>query len=128
MATLPDVDKAFVEYIDSHPSLMPLHGGRVGTRLPAGSLASVRIASLGGGQPWPWEGRPEYQVEWWGGTEFEAKTLARHGEAALWGFLEAVAWVTGVSMPISMLWSPDETSGRSRVISHVQYRVHPEES
>lgn len=127
-ATMPDVDQAFVDYLDTCPPLVPLHGGRVGTRLAAGSLPSVRVARIGGTQPWPWEALPEYQVEWWGGSEFEAKALARAGEAALWGFLGAVAWVTGVALPVSMLWSPDETSERARVISQVQYRVNPEES
>lgn len=124
---LPDVDQAFVDYLDTYPLLVPLHGGRVGTRLAAGSLPAVRVARIGGTQPWPWESLPEYQVEWWGGDESAAKALARTGEAALWGFLTAFTWVTGVGLPVSMLWSPDDLSGRPRVISQVQYRVHPEE-
>ncbi|MEV1321959.1 hypothetical protein AB0J14_38425 [Micromonospora arborensis] len=124
---LPDVDQALVDYLKSHPTLTPLHGGRVGTKLQTTATA-VRIACVGGGHPWPWEGLPEYQVEWWGGTEFEAKRLARAGEQALWDFLSAFDWVTGVSVPLTQLWSPDETSGRPRVITQVQYRVHPEEA
>jgi hypothetical protein len=126
-ALLPDVDQALIDYLDTHAALTPLHGGRVGTKL-ASTLTSVRIASLSGPQPWPWEALPEYQVEWWGGTDLQAKTLARTGEAALWDFLSAFDWVTGVSMPLSQLWSPDETSGRPRFITQVQYRVHPEEA
>lgn len=127
---MPDVDQAFVDFIDSHPSLTPLHGGRVGTRLAAGSLTSVRIASLGGGQPWPWESQPEYQVEWWGGTQAEAKLLARTGESVLWEFLGPITGgrVTGVAIPLSQLWSPDETTDRARFLTQVQYRVHPEAS
>ncbi|MFF3867354.1 hypothetical protein [Micromonospora sp. NPDC001898] len=129
MALLPDVDQALVDYLKAHPALTPLHGGRVGTKLQSTS-PSVRITSLGGGQPWPWEGLPEYQVEWWGGTDVQAKTLARTGEAALWGFLGPIAGgrVTGVSVALSQLWSPDDTTGRARFITQVQYRVHPEES
>ncbi|WP_326564554.1 hypothetical protein [Micromonospora peucetia] len=129
MALLPDVDQALVDYLKAHLLLVPLHGGRVGTKLQSTS-PSVRITSLGGGQPWPWEGLPEYQVEWWGGTDVQAKTLARTGEAALWGFLGPIAGgrVTGVSVALSQLWSPDESTARPRFITQVQYRVHPEES
>ncbi|WP_327029711.1 hypothetical protein OG989_04095 [Micromonospora sp. NBC_01740] len=129
MALLPDVDQALVDYLKAHPTLVPLHGSRVGTKLQSTS-PSVRITSLGGGQPWPWEGLPEYQVEWWGGTDVQAKTLARTGEAALWAFLGPIAGgrVTGVSVALSQLWSPDDTTARPRFITQVQYRVHPEES
>ena len=129
-ALMPDVDQAFVDFLRSHPALGPLHGGRVGTKLAAGSLPSARIASVGGTAPWPWEGLPEYQVEWWGGDEAAAKRLARTGEAALWDFLGPIAGgqVTGITVPISMLWSPDDVSARPRVITQVQYRVQPEAS
>lgn len=126
--TMPDVDQALVDYLDSHPALVPLHGGRVGTKLAAGSLPSVRVTALGGPSPWPWESQPEYQVEWWGGDQGEAKDLARAGEAALWGFLDAFTWVTGVSIPLSQLWSPDDALARARFITQCSFRVHPEES
>ncbi|MEU7609549.1 hypothetical protein [Micromonospora sp. NPDC049204] len=127
---LPDVDQALVDYLRTHPTLTPLHGGRVGTRLAAGTTPAVRVTSLGGVQPWPWEGLPEYQVEWWGGTDLQTKTLARTGEAALWAFLGPMPGgrVTGVAVPLSQLWSPDESTNRPRFISQVQFRVHPEES
>ncbi|GAA3781161.1 hypothetical protein [Micromonospora maritima] len=127
---LPDVDQALVDYLNSHPTLVPLHGGRVGTKLAAGTSPAVRISSLGGTQPWPWEGFPEYQVEWWGGTESQTKALARAGEAALWGFLGPIVGgrVTGLSIPVSMLWSPDDTSARPRVITQASFNVFPEAS
>lgn len=127
---IPDVDQALVDFLDTHPALVPLHGGRVGTKLAAGSLTAVRIASVGGTQPWPWEGLPEYQVEWWGGDESAAKLLARTGEAALWDFLGPIAGgrVVGMAVPVSMLWSPDETSTRPRVITQASFVVQPEAS
>lgn len=124
---LPDVDQAFIDFLKTHPSLVPLHGGRVGTRLQSTSTA-VRIASLGGAQPWPWEGQPEYQVEWWGGTDAQAKILARVGEAELYDFLGPVPGgrITGVVVNLMQLWSPEETTGRPRFITHVQYTTYPE--
>ncbi|MFI5833212.1 hypothetical protein ACIA5A_05995 [Micromonospora sp. NPDC051300] len=125
---LPDVDQALVDYLDQHPGLVSLHGGRVGTRLQS-AAPSVRVTSLGGGQPWPWEGTFEYQVEWWGGTDLEAKTLARTGESALWGFIGPITGgrVAGLGIALSQLWSPDDTSGRARFITQASFIVHPEE-
>lgn len=129
-AVLPDVDQALITFLDTHPALVPLHGGRVGTNLASGSLPSVRVTPLGGGQPWPWEASPEYQVEWWGGTQSEAKQLARTGEAALWDFLGPITGgrVTGVTVALSQLWSPDETTARPRFLTQVSFTVYPEAS
>lgn len=129
-AVLPDVDQALITFLDTHPALVPLHGGRVGTNLASGSLSSVRVTPLGGGQPWPWEASPEYQVEWWGGTQSEAKLLARTGEAALWDFLGPITGgrVTGVTVALSQLWSPDETTARPRFLTQVSFTVYPEAS
>ena len=129
-ALMPDVDQALVTFIDTHPALVPLHGGRVGTNLPSGSAPVVRVTPLGGTQPWPWESTAEYQVEWWGGTQKEAKDLARTGEAALWDFLGPISGgrVTGVTVALSQLWSPDDTTARPRFITQVSYRVSPEAS
>ncbi|WP_328382931.1 hypothetical protein OHQ88_10560 [Micromonospora zamorensis] len=129
-AVLPDVDQALIDYLRTYPALTALHGGRVGTRLASGTTPAVRVTSLGGGQPWPWEGTPEFQVEWWGGTDLQAKTLARVGEAALWGFRGPIPGgrVTGGSVALSQLWSPDDTSGRARFITQSSFIVHPEAS
>ena len=128
-ALLPDVDQALVDFLTNHPDLMSLHGGRVGTKLQS-ELTAVRIASLGGTQPWPWEGLPEYQIEWWGGNNLQAKTLARTGEAAVYDIRGPVTggWVTGVAVSLSQLWSPDETSARPRFLTQVQFTVNPEAS
>ncbi|MEU1761674.1 hypothetical protein [Micromonospora sp. NPDC005652] len=129
-ALMPDLDQALVDYLKTNTQLLPLHSGRVGTRLAAGTAPAVRVTSLGGTQPWPWEASQEYQVEWWGGTDLQAKTLARVGESALWSLRGQVLGgrITGVAMPLTQLWSPDEAANRPRFISQVQFLVHPEES
>lgn len=130
-ALLPDLDQELVTFLTNHASLSPLHGGRVGTKLQS-TLRSVRIASLGGPQSWPWEVRSEYQIEWWGGStdtdQGPAKTLARTGEAALWEF--AGTAVTGgrigeFAMPLSMLWQPDDTTARPRYLTHIALVARP---
>lgn len=129
-ALLPDVDQALVTFLNSHPALVPLHGGRVGTSLPAGTNPVVRVTPLGGTSPWPWEASPEYQIEWWGGTQSQAKLLARTGEAALWDFIGPITGgrVSGVAVALSQLWSPDETSARPRFITQAAFSIFPEAS
>ncbi|GAB7039705.1 MULTISPECIES: hypothetical protein [Catenuloplanes] len=126
----PDVDAALVVYLTAHPALAPLHSGRVGTRLAPGSAPAVRTSSLGGAYAWPWESTPEFQIEWWGGDQAAASRLARTGEAALYGLLGPITggWITALDIPLSMLWSPDETSGRARYLTQVQLTVNPEGS
>lgn len=125
----PDVTQALVDFIAHHGDLTSLHGGQVGTRLQSNQTA-VRVTALGGQRPWPWEYRPEFQIEWWGGTEQQANTLARTGEAALYDFVGPITGgrVTGVVIALSALWSPDDTTGRPRLITHTQYTVYPEAS
>jgi hypothetical protein len=130
-AVLPDMLDALVTFLDNHANLAPLHGGRVATKLASDS-ASVRITSLGGPQPWPWQASPQYAIEWWGNRadpdEGVALTLCRTGEAALWEL--ANSSVSGVriaefSMPLSQLWSPDEETARPRFRTDVALTIYP---
>lgn len=129
-ALLPDLDQELIDFLTSHASLSPLHGGRVSTTLQSGSAVSVRVSGLGGTQPWPWETTAEYQVESWGGTQQQANTLDRTILAAVYDMRGPVTggYVVGVAVTLRSLWSPDETTGRPRYISHVQLTATPEGS
>lgn len=132
-ALLPDLDQALVDFLEAHAALTPLHGGRVGTQLQS-ELASIRIASLGGTQPWPWEGTSEHQIECWGSRtpagEAESALLARTVCAAIYDIRGPVTggYVTGVAVTLRPLWSPDETTGRARRIVQIQLTANPEGS
>ncbi len=128
---LPDVLQALVDYLAAHTALSPLHGGRVSTRLDT-DLAAVRITSLGGQQPWPWEATRQYAIERWGATadpdEGGALTLTRTGEAALWELANspiAGGRVGEFAMPLSQLWSPDENTDRARFRTDIQLTIRP---
>lgn len=128
---LPDTLQALVDFLTAHADLAPLHGGRVSTKLQS-DLASVRVTSLGGPQPWPWQAEPQYAIEWWGGSadadEGPALTLCRTGEAALWelsGSAISGGRVGEFSMPLSQLWIPDEDTGRPRFRTDVALTVRP---
>ena len=130
-AVLPDMLQSLIDFLDTHPLLMPLHGGRVGTKLQS-DLVSVRVTSLGGPQPWPWEASPQYAIEWWGGradaNEGPALTLCRNGEAALWELANSGVpggRISEFSMPLSQLWSPDESTARPRFRTDVAMTIRP---
>lgn len=129
-ALLPDTDAAVVAFIKNHPSLSALHGGRVGTKLPAGTASVVRVSSLGGSQTFPWAATQEFQAEWWGGDQGQASLLCRTGEAAIYDISGPVTggWIRGVQVLLTRLWSPDETTGRARYITQFRINVFPEGS
>lgn len=120
-ALLPDLDQELVDFLAAHASLVPLHGGRVGTSLQSNST-SIRIASLGGTQVFPDRGTGEFQVECWGGTQAQANTLARTVCAAIYDIRGAVdgGYVIGVAVTLRPLWSPDETTARARYLLQVE--------
>lgn len=125
---LPDLDQALVTFLTNHTALAPLHDGRVGTRLAAGDQPAVRTTSLGGTQPWPWRALSEFQVEWWGGDQGAANLLGRTGEAALYDLIGPILGgrINGLTVALSMLWSPDDQTGRARYLTQIQLIAHPE--
>lgn len=127
---LPDVDAYLVAFLKTHPQLTGLHGGRVGTKLPAGTDPAVRTSSLGGVQTWPWRGDQDFQIEWWGGDQGQAKLLARTGEAVVYDLVGHITggWIRAVEVVISQLWTPDEATGRARYITQIRITVYPEGS
>lgn len=117
---LPDLDAVLIGFLDNHADLIPLHGGRVGTTLPPGTATSIRIASLGGSMPWPWQIRTEYQVECWGGTEVQALTLARTVCAVIYELPASNDQVLWAVVSLAPFASPDLVSNRFRYICQVE--------
>lgn len=126
-ALLPDLDQALVTFLTNHAALSPLHGGRVGTQLAAGDSPAIRTSSLGGNQSWPWEARQEFQIESWGGSQGDAKLLARTVEAVVYELIGPVTggYIRGVAVPLSQLWSPDDQTGRARYRTDIALMVYP---
>ena len=126
---LPDLDAALITFLLQHPALAPLHTGRVGHALPAGTGTAVRVAAVGGVQVWPWEAVSEYQVECWGGTAQQANTLARTVVAAAYDLKGPVVggWVTATDVTLRPTDSPDTATGRPRLIVQLSITAHPEE-
>ena len=124
-AVLPDLDTLFIDFLEAHADLSPLHGGRVGTSLAPGGLTCLRVANLGGSMPAPWLGRPEYQIDSWGGTHAQAERLAWTVCAAIYDMRAAVPKVTWAIVTLTPLWQPDPVSNRPRYITQAQFEATP---
>lgn len=124
-AVMPSLDAALIAFLTGHASLSPLHGGRVGTSLQS-ALTSLRVASLGGPVPWPWEAQQEWQVEAWGGTHADADLLARTVVAAIGDWRGPIIGgrVVAAYPTLAGLWAPD--GARPRYIVQVAAIVMPE--
>jgi hypothetical protein len=121
------MDQELVDFLTSHAALAPLHAGRVGTELQT-DLVCLQVTGLGGSQPWPWEATPEYQIAAWGGTQAQANTLIRTVVAAVYELTGAAVdggRVTGVSVTLAPLWSPDDQTARPRYLVHVALTAYP---
>lgn len=124
---LPDMEQELVDFLTDHATLAPLHGGRVATELPT-ELTCLQVTSLGGPQPWPWEGVPEFSISSWGGTKAEANALDRAVRSAVFELLgQAITGgrVTAVGIRLSGLWSPAEDTGRARYRSDFALTIMP---
>jgi hypothetical protein len=126
-AVLPDMEQELVTFLAAHASLVPLHGGRVGTELQ-GDLAALQVTALGGTQPWPWEAVVEFAVSAWGGDKAAANLLARTVVAAAYDLVgQAVTGgrVVGVDVRLAPLWAPDEDTNRPRYRVDIALTVFP---
>jgi hypothetical protein len=124
---LPDLEQALVDFLTDHPTLAPLHGGRVGTELRTDQTC-LQVTALGGAQPWPWEATPEFQIAAWGGTKIAANTLSRTVTAVAYELAGAAITggrVVGVAVRLASLWAPDETTGRVRYRTDLAFTLMP---
>ena len=126
-ALLPDMEQELIDWLTAHAGLAALHGGRVATELQS-DLTCLQVTSLGGGQPWPWEASPEFQVSSWGGTKARASLLDRTLIAAAYELVGTPVdggHVSGGAVRLKSLWSPDEETNRPRYRSDLSFLIHP---
>lgn len=82
LTLLPSPSVATVAWLKNQPDLIPLHGGRVGTKLNA-ALPAVRVQRIGGSPADTWSDRPLMQIECWAADEGAADRLSLAVVAAL---------------------------------------------
>lgn len=117
---LPSAEVVFVAWAKAHPSLEPLHGGRVGTRLNA-TRPCLRVQRLGHPQVDAWEDAPELQVEAWATSETSADQLIRTLIAALPDIFgeRTGALITGYEITVGPWYAPDEDTALHRYIATI---------
>ena len=131
-ALLPEAEAILGDFLRTHEALVPLHGGRVGTRLlPArdgqAEFPAVRLTLVASSVNHRWEDRVRVQVECWAEEQEEASTLSRTALAALSdlpGEYES-GTVTGYEVAMGRMWSPDYESGRARYLFDVLMLLMP---
>lgn len=127
-AVLPDVDQAVITYFAQHPTLLPLHQGRVSTLLQS-PATSLRVANIGGPGGVPWEAATGFQLECWGGSQQQANELARRCVAVTFEVRDvpvAGGRIKHGAVSLAPFWRPDE-NGRPRYILQIEVTSYPEE-
>lgn len=123
---LPDAEVLLVAFLASHPLLVPLHGGRVGTQLDRGRPA-LRVTRVGRGPADWWEDAPELQVDAWAATQDEASVLIRSVIAALEDVegVHAEGAVRGHEVVRGPIWAPDPDTTEARYLLDVVLLTYP---
>jgi hypothetical protein len=120
----PDPTDALINFLKAAPEVVAISGTRVSTQKIDTPEPRIQVTMLPGPVTEPFEETTEFQVDCWGGTERQAKTLARTVCAAIYS-LRGTSGVT-VSVPsLKPFDSPDPTTGRPRSICQVQITMSP---
>lgn len=121
---LPDPEALFVAFLLGCPPVVALTTPlRIGTKLAAGQLPSIRITTVSGDVPQHHEANATLEVECWGGTRGEASLLARTVVSVLPDIKGAQ--VSFYDVTLGPLSRPDPVSERPRFIVDVQLITHP---
>lgn len=116
-----------IKHLREHPSLAPLHGGRVSTELLGGGPSLRLILLPGGGVPDPAEWRAEFQVEAWAADELDAGRLATAVRDAWPGLRGPVTdgYVSRTWISVEPFSAGDRDSTLARYIVTAGMLLHP---
>lgn len=126
---LPDAELLVVNWLRARTEITALVSTRVYTQIPAGpSFPLIRITRIGG--------IPEIrqhldvariQVDAWGTSQYQARTVAATAQAALHAAvgLHATGVVSNVDDDLGLTWSPDSETNQPRYVFGVALYIHP---
>ena len=126
---LPDAELLAVNYLRSVGAVTSLVGNRVYTDIPAGSAYPLlRLTRIGGIPTIPQHlDVARIQIDAWGTTKFQARTVAATAQAvmhdAVGAHTEGV--VSNVEDDLGLTWSPDPDTDQSRYTFAVAVFIHP---
>jgi hypothetical protein len=129
---LPDAELLTVNALRANADLTALVGARVYTAIPAEpTFPLVRVTRIGG---IPAISRhldiARIQVDVWGTTKFQARTVAATAQAAIHAAIGARAEgvLTGVDDDLGLSWQPDPETDQPRYVFGVALYLHPNPS
>jgi len=124
----PDPIDALINFLKGDAFVSAIAGARVATTKIDTPLPRIQLTMISGLVTEPFEEATEFQVDCWGGTEREAKTLARTVCTridAMRGPLTGGAVTTAVTSvrPFDL---PDPITGRPRCVCQVAVTISPD--
>lgn len=126
---LPDAELLAVNALRANADLAALVGTRVYTAVPADpSFPLVRVSRIGGIPTIPQHlDVARLQVDAWGTTKHQARTVAATAQAALHAATgtHAQGVLTGVDDDLGLSWQPDPETDQPRYVFGVALYIHP---
>lgn len=123
----PDPVDALINFLKSDAPIVAISAGRVSTTKIDTELTRIQITMVPGPVTEFFEETTEFQLDCWGGTERQAKTLARtvcNRIDAMRGPITGGA-VTVAVPSVKPFDLPDPTTGRPRNICQVAITISP---
>lgn len=123
----PDPVDALINFLKTDPQISALSGDRVSTTKIDTTQPRIQITMVPGTVTEGYEEVTEFQLDCWGGTERQAKTLARtvcNRLDAMRGPLTGGA-VTAAVPSVKPFDLPDPTTGRPRSVVQVEITISP---
>lgn len=124
----PDPVDALINFLKADSAVAAISADRVSTTRIDTPLPRIQLLMLPGPVTEAYEETTEFQVDCWGGTERQAKNLARtvcNRINGMRGPLAAGA-VTAAAPSVRPFDSADPTTGRPRSICQVEITISPE--
>lgn len=129
MRLLPDAELLAVNALRTDADLIALVAGRVYTAVPAEpTFPLVRVTRIGGVPVISQHlDVARLQVDVWGATKYQARTVAAAAQAVLHTIagIHAEGVVTAVEDDLGLSWQPDQETDQPRYVFGVAMFVHP---
>ena len=123
----PDPVDALINFLKADPDVSVISADRVSTTKIDTPQPRIQVTMLPGDPTEPYEETTEFQLDCWGGTEREAKTLARTVCAAIYSMRTPLTGgaVTLAYPTVKPFDLPDPDTGRPRSVCQVAVTISP---
>lgn len=126
---LVDAELLAVNYLRATAEVAAIAGSRIYTEIPpTPTYPLVRVTRIGGVPTIRQHlDVARLQIDVWGQTKFQARTLAATVQAAMWAAVgsHAEGVVANVEDDLGLSWSPDPDTDQPRYVFGVAVTIHP---